>query len=113
MNTADSQKTAGKKQIVKEFSLVSIAKVFALGTLFFCGVFIARNTGPLEFGYYSTALSFIILFDALIGQPLDNAVIRFSSHYKQWQDRIEKIQGYVFRIKMMLSLMNLQLKRFC
>ncbi|MGQ8367338.1 oligosaccharide flippase family protein [Glaciecola sp. 1036] len=100
MSAAGEVKTAGKKQIVKEFSLVTFAKVLALGSLFVCGVFIARFIGPVEFGFYSAALSFIILFDAIIGQPLDNAVIRFSSHHSQWRERTEKIQGYVLRIKL-------------
>ena len=102
MKTNISQKYTTTGEFVKQFILVSSGKVLALGSLFVGSIFLARTLGTEQFGYYSSALAIILLFDATIGAPLDNATIRFASHHVE-PKRINAIQSLIFWMKVSIG----------
>jgi len=88
----------------KSVLFVSTAKIFSLFSILAASILVARATEPIEFGYYSVAISLILLVEALTGAPLDNAAVRFSSLNSDSPARIERVLGYVFKLKFALGL---------
>lgn len=101
--------SADRRSVIKNFLFVAAAKIFSLGSLFICNIFVARISEPVFFGYYSIALSLVILFDAMIGAPLDNAMVRFSCIHNEDVDRISRVQGFLFRFKLTFGFIVLTL----
>lgn len=92
------------QQTAKNILYVVTAKIFSLASLLVASMMVARATNPESFGYYSVAISLVLLIDAVVGAPLDNAVVRFSSLHPGFKYRIEQIQGFIFRIKLVIGL---------
>ncbi len=84
--------------------LVISSKSLSLGTLFLAGILVARIVGPAGFGYYNTGLTLLLLIDAVVGQPLDNAMVRFNSLHGEVEHNVDTVQGRVFRLKMAFGL---------
>ncbi len=83
---------------------VVLAKGLSMGSLFLCGVLVARASGPAEFGLYSAALSLVLLLDGVVGSPFDIAAVRFGSAHADDRGRVERILGDTFRAKMLIGL---------
>lgn len=88
---------------VLHIALVSVAKIASLGVLFFTSIVVARNAGPEGLGYYNTGLTLLLLFDAITGQPLDNAMIRYNSLHGEDTAGVSAVQGSVFRFKLLFG----------
>ncbi|PCJ66589.1 MAG: hypothetical protein COA73_00850 [Candidatus Hydrogenedentota bacterium] len=84
--------------------MVSGSKLLSLGTLFLAGILVARVAGPVGFGYYNVGLTILLLVDGVVGQPLDNAMVRFYSLHKDSKHSVDSVQGAIFRIKMLLGI---------
>jgi O-antigen/teichoic acid export membrane protein len=89
------------------FARVAGGKIFALGSLFVTGVLVARASGPENFGFYSAGLALVLMFDAIVGQPVDNSLIRFSSLHRDTPDTVLRVQGLVFRAKLAVGVLVL------
>ena len=89
---------------IRNIARVALAKVFSLATILVMSIVVARATSPEAFGMYSVAIAIIVLYDALLGAPFDNAVVRYSSLHGQHKNKVERVQGLVFRLKVLLSL---------
>jgi len=82
-----------------EVSLVAGGKIIALASLFLLGIVVARFIGPDEYGRYATALALILLLDAILGSPLDWAVVRFGTLHADDAERVEGLLGATFKLK--------------
>jgi O-antigen/teichoic acid export membrane protein len=88
----------------QQIVLVIGSKSLSLGALFLAGILVARIVGPVGFGYYNAGLTLLLLVDALVGQPLDNAMVRFNSLHGDEEHSVDTVQGRIFRIKMLFGL---------
>jgi O-antigen/teichoic acid export membrane protein len=79
---------------------VSVAKTASLGVLFVTSILVARTAGPEGLGYYNTGLTLLLLFDAIVGQPLDNAMIRYNSLHHEDEKGVVAVQGSIWKFKM-------------
>lgn len=83
--------------------LVSSGKILSLLSLFVVGVVVARTTGPSAYGYYNSALALLLIFDAILGQPLDSAMIQFNSLHNSDEPRLNRAQGLILRTKLRIG----------
>ena len=88
---------------LRNLSAVIFGKSIAVGSLFLCGVLVARSSAVGEFGLYSTALALVLVLDAAFGAPLDYAAVRFAAMHAEDEQRIARLQGAVFRLKLGIS----------
>lgn len=83
-----------------QIALVSSSKLLSLGTLFLAGILVARVTGPVGFGYYNAGLTILLLVDGIVGQPMDNAMVRYYSLHSDSEEGVNSVHGAIFRLKM-------------
>ena len=92
---------------------IAIGKSVSLGSLFLCGVLVARSSDVGEFGLYSAALTLVLVLDACFGTPLDYAAVRFAAMHAEDKQRIVQLQGAVFRFKLGIGAILLVIALYC
>lgn len=89
----------------QQIAVVAGSKLLALASLFVGGILVARTTGPAGFGYYNAGLAALLLLDAIVGQPLDTAMIRFNSLHGGDMRRVDAVQGAVLKLKLAVGVL--------
>jgi len=85
--------------IVREFGLVVVGKTASFGSLFLCGVLVARATEPAEYGLYAAGLAVLLILESVLGSPLDTATLRFSAMHRDQPQRLGRLQAAIFQLK--------------
>ena len=86
---------------LREATFVLGGKVATFGSLFLSGLLVARATQPAEYGLYATALSLVLLLDAIIGAPCDLATVRFGTSHQGEPERVDRLMAAAMRIKLL------------
>lgn len=95
MNVARAQRTA------LDIGLVVSAKVLSVGALFTCSLVAARELPVPAYGHFAAALGMVLLLDAVLGSPLDLAVIRFGTLFSGQPSRFQALQILLLRGKIL------------
>lgn len=94
----------GSTGAVRHLLWVASGKLFVLGSMFACGVVIARAAeGPAEYAIFAAGLTLVLLIDATIGAPLDLATIRFGAIHRDEPQRVDRFAAAAFRIKLVIG----------
>jgi O-antigen/teichoic acid export membrane protein len=91
---------AWRKRALGELALVAGGKVFGLVALLAGNVLVARAVGQSEYGIYAAAQTLVLLLDAIIGSPLDLAVVRFGALHAGEEQRVDRLWSAAMRIKL-------------
>lgn len=84
--------------------LVASGKLFVLGSMFACGVVVARAADtPAEYALFAAGLTVVLLIDATLGSPLDLAAIRFGAIHRDEPRRVDRFAAATFRIKLVVG----------
>jgi len=89
---------------IRHFVWVACGKLFVLGSLFACGVIVARAAEtPAEYALFAAGLTLVLLMDAVLGSPLDLATVRFAALHADDPHRVDRFASALFRIKLILG----------
>jgi polysaccharide transporter, PST family len=73
----------GLRKIIRNIGWLMVDRIVRMGMGLFVGVWVARYLGPLQFGSYNFALSFIALFGTVTTLGLEGLVVREVLHDPQ------------------------------
>lgn len=90
-----------KKKIVKNIVWLFFDKLFKIAINFFLVMYIARYFGPLKFGMYNYAISFIAIFSALSTLGMNTVIVREFIHN---ETNSSKIICTTFIIRILFSI---------
>jgi O-antigen/teichoic acid export membrane protein len=96
--------TNGLKRYSSNTGWLLFEKAFAAFLSFLVGVYVIRYLGPVNFGIFSYALSFVSLFSGVAALGLDSIVVR---DLVQNEDRNDELLGTAFVLKLFGALLVL------
>jgi O-antigen/teichoic acid export membrane protein len=89
---------------IRHFLWVASGKLLVLGSLFVCGVIVARAAqAPAEYALFAAGLTLVLLIDAVVGSPLDLATVRFATIHRDEPQRVDRVASAMFRTKLALG----------